>query len=169
MLHGNSKNRPIPLTARLKIALESAEALDYLHTSISRPIIHGDVKSANILLDDGYCAKVSDFGASNIMPTDNTQVVELFQWTVGYLDSECLCSQIVTMSSDVYSFGVVILELVTRKKVIYKDESDQRLHLASQFVSMMSNGELNEMLDKEIVTNDDKMIEVLQEISDLAV
>lgn len=169
LLHGNSKNRPIPLATRLKIALDSAEALHYLHSSIAHPIIHGDVKSANILLDDEYCAKVSDFGASNIIPTDNTQVVELFQWTVGYLDPECLCSQIVTMSSDVYSFGVVILEVITRKKAIYRDQSDQRLHLASQFVSMMTNGELHELLDTEIVTNDNKVIEVLQEISELAV
>jgi len=75
LLHGKNKNWPISLDIRLNIALESAEALDYLHSTISQSILHGDVKSANILLEDNYHVKVSDFGASNLVPIDDTEVV----------------------------------------------------------------------------------------------
>jgi serine/threonine protein kinase len=73
LLHGKiKKNWPISLGTRLNIALESAEALDYLHSSVSQSILHGDVKSTNILLEDNYHVKVSDFGASNLVPIDDT-------------------------------------------------------------------------------------------------
>lgn len=170
LLHEKRIGRPISLGIRLKIALESAMALDYLHSSISHSILHGDVKSANILLDDGYQAKVSDFGASNLMPVDDALIVELVQGTRGYLDPECLCTQIITKKSDVYSFGVVILELITRKKAIYLDhETGEKQHLASCFISKRSQNKLHDMLDEEIVTNDEEVIEVLHEISELAV
>ncbi|KAJ4809388.1 Wall-associated kinase family protein [Rhynchospora pubera] len=172
LLHGKSKNRnrPISLGTRLRIAVESAEALDYLHSSIAHSILHGDVKSANILLDDEYHAKVSDFGASNLLPVDDAQIVELVQGTRGYLDPECLCTQIITKKSDVYSFGVVILELITRKKAIYVDnETGEKQHLASCFISRVSKNKIHDMWDVEIVTNDEKVNLVLQEISELAV
>ncbi|KAJ4783002.1 Wall-associated kinase family protein [Rhynchospora pubera] len=172
LLHGKSKNRnrPISLGTRLRIAVESAEALDYLHSSIAHSILHGDVKSANILLDDEYHAKVSDFGASNLLPVDDVQIVELVQGTRGYLDPECLCTQIITKKSDVYSFGVVILELITRKKAIYADnETGEKQHLASCFISRLSKNKIHDMWDVEIVTNDEKVNLVLQEISELAV
>jgi serine/threonine protein kinase len=170
LLHIKSKDIPVSLGTRIKIAMESAEALDYLHSSISHSIIHGDVKSANILLAENYTAKVSDFGASNLVPVDDAQIVELVQGTRGYLDPECLCTQIITKKSDVYSFGVVILELITRRKAIYQDyETGEKQHLASCFLSKYCQNKLHDMLDVEIVTDDKMVIEVLHEISDLAV
>jgi serine/threonine protein kinase len=170
LLHGKSKDAPISLGTRLNIALESAEALDYLHSTIAPSILHGDVKSANILLDDDYHAKVSDFGASNLLPIDDAQIVEIVQGTRGYLDPECLCTQIITKKSDVYSFGVVILELITRKMAIYvDDETGEKQHLASCFVSKYSRDKLHDMLDEEIVTDDVMGIEALHKISELAV
>ncbi|KAJ4789901.1 Wall-associated kinase family protein [Rhynchospora pubera] len=143
LLHGKSNCRPISLGTRLRIALESAEALDYLHSSISRSILHGDVKSANILLQDDYHAKVSDFGASNLVPIDDTQVVKVVQGTRGYLDPE--------------------------KCAIFTDETSERKHLASYFVSTVTKNKLHSLLDQEIVTNKEKVIEVLHEVSGLAV
>ncbi|KAJ4787497.1 Wall-associated kinase family protein [Rhynchospora pubera] len=143
LLHGKSKNRPISLGTRLRIALESGEALDYLHSSISRSILHGDVKSANILLEDDYQAKISDFGASNLVPVDDTQVVKVVQGTRGYLDPEYVATAVLTKKSDVYSFGVVLLELITRKCAIFRDETSQKKHLASCFVSNASKKKLH--------------------------
>jgi len=107
LIHGNHGGRqPISLEARLKMAQESAEALSYLHLSTNRPIVHGDVKSLNILLDEDYMAKVTDFGASRILPKDAVQLMTMVQGTLGYLDPEYLQERKLTEKSDVY-----ILEL----------------------------------------------------------
>ncbi|KAF8715959.1 hypothetical protein HU200_026925 [Digitaria exilis] len=97
LIHGNH-GRHISLDARLRIACESAEALAYLHSCASPPILH-------------------DFGASILAPSDESQFVTLVQGTCGYLDPEYMQTCQLTDKSDVYSFGVVILEFLTRKKV----------------------------------------------------
>ncbi|XP_078149925.1 wall-associated receptor kinase 2-like [Carex rostrata] len=115
LLHGNSRTRPISLGTRLKVALDSAEALDYLHSSVIQTILHGDVKSANILLENNYHAKVSDFGASILVPNDDTRVVKVVQGSPGYFDPEYVATAVLTKKSDVYSFGVVLLELINKE------------------------------------------------------
>ncbi|WVZ49625.1 hypothetical protein U9M48_000965 [Paspalum notatum var. saurae] len=111
LLHGRPRRR-VPLPTRLRIAAESAEALAHLHAHPVHPVLHGDVKPENILLADGWIAKVSDFGCSTIK--DNVQVVP--KGTLAYLDPEFLHTFQLTDKGDVYSFGVVLVELLTRKK-----------------------------------------------------
>lgn len=108
---------------RIKLALDAARGIEYLHTYAVPPIIHRDIKSSNILLDGTWSARVSDFGLSLMGPNDETSHLSLMAaGTVGYMDPEYYRLQHLTAKSDVYSFGVVLLELLTGKKAIHKDD-----------------------------------------------
>ncbi|XP_038972472.1 wall-associated receptor kinase 2-like [Phoenix dactylifera] len=166
LIHARNRTSHISLDTRLEIASQSAEALAYLHSSASPPILHGDVKSSNILLDDNYNAKVSDFGASMLVPKDETQFATLVQGTCGYLDPEYLQTCQLTDKSDVYSFGVVLLELLIRKKAVYFEGSREERSLSSSFLSAMKEDRLLQILDDHIKNEED--MELVQEVAELA-
>ncbi|WVZ64694.1 hypothetical protein U9M48_014182 [Paspalum notatum var. saurae] len=99
---------------RIRILLEAAQGLDYLHKGCSLPIIHRDVKTSNILLGHNFQAKIADFGLSKHFISDSqTHVSATGAGTTGYMDPECYLTGRITESCDVYSFGIVLLEVAT--------------------------------------------------------
>ncbi|KEH40338.1 wall-associated receptor kinase-like protein [Medicago truncatula] len=151
---------------RLRIAAETAGALSYLHSSASFPIIHRDVKSTNILLDDNYTAKVSDFGASKLVPLDQTEIATVVQGTLGYLDPEYMQTHQLTEKSDVYSFGVVLAELLTGDKPLDFNRPEETISLAMHFLSCLKQDKLFEAIQVGILNDDNK--EEIKEVAILA-
>ncbi|KAL4575572.1 hypothetical protein LXL04_022420 [Taraxacum kok-saghyz] len=154
-LHNKSKSSAITWDIRLKIAHGTAEALSYLHSAVSIPIIHRDVKPTNILLDESYVAKVADFGASRLIPMDQIEVATMVQGTLGYLDPEYLQTQQLTDKSDVYSFGVVLVELLTGKNVLNFERREGERNQANHFLSSLKEGRVFQVLDEQLQQNED--------------
>lgn len=110
---------PLSWNTRIKIALGAAQGLEYLHCTANPPVIYRDLKSANILLDDDFNPKLSDFGLAKLGPVgDNTHVSTRVMGTYGYCAPEYAMSGKLTLKSDIYCFGVVLLELITGRKAI---------------------------------------------------
>ncbi|XP_059640732.1 wall-associated receptor kinase-like 10 [Cornus florida] len=148
-IHEQNEEFPLTWDIRVRIAAEVSGALAYLHSATSIPIYHRDIKSTNILLDDKFRAKVSDFGASRSIAIDQTHMTIIVQGTFGYLDPEYFQSSQFTEKSDVYSFGVVLVELLTGQQPISSTRSEER-SLATYFMLIMKENCLFDILDARV-------------------
>ncbi|KAL9259980.1 Wall-associated receptor kinase 5-like protein [Drosera capensis] len=165
-IHFPSDEFHITWEMRLQIATNSAAALAYLHSDSSFPVYHRDIKSANILLDEKYRAKVSDFGISRSISIDQTHVTTRVIGTPGYLDPEYHQSNQYTEKSDVYSFGVVLVELITGQKVNLPPGSQRNASLASLFLSSIKDSSILDIIDPGVLKEGRK--EEILLVADLA-
>ncbi|GLT93475.1 hypothetical protein SLE2022_112670 [Rubroshorea leprosula] len=155
---------------RLKIALQAAEALAYLHSAAYTPIYHRDVKSTNILLDDEFNAKVSDFGLSRLASPGLSHVSTCAQGTLGYLDPEYYRNYQLNDKSDVYSYGVVLLELLTSKKAIDFSRNEDDVNLAIYVSQRANDGAIMEVVDPGLLGKEssDHILKSIKQFSELA-
>ncbi|XP_031112544.1 LEAF RUST 10 DISEASE-RESISTANCE LOCUS RECEPTOR-LIKE PROTEIN KINASE-like 1.1 isoform X2 [Ipomoea triloba] len=166
-LHGEkAKDGSLTWPIRMKIALETATALAYLHAS---DIVHRDVKTTNILLDNNFCVKVADFGLSRFLPNDVTHVSTAPQGTPGYVDPEYHECYQLTDKSDVYSFGVVLVELVSSMPALDTSRHRDVINLATLALNRIARGAFSELIDPSLgFETDGEIMRMATSVAELA-
>ncbi|XP_044504620.1 LRR receptor-like serine/threonine-protein kinase ERL2 [Mangifera indica] len=145
LLHGPGKKVKLDWETRLKIAVGAAQGLAYLHHDCNPRIIHRDVKTSNILLDENFEAHLSDFGIAKCIPTAMAHASTYVLGTIGYIDPEYARTSRLNEKSDVYSFGIVLLEILTGKKAV-----DNESNLHQLILSKADDNTVMEAVDPEV-------------------
>ncbi|PWA98021.1 Concanavalin A-like lectin/glucanase, subgroup [Artemisia annua] len=152
--HIHKAGSPLSWLKRLKICIGAARGLDYLHTGTGTQhgIVHRDVKSSNILLDENFAAKISDFGLAKVTPTNQTHtyVSTGVKGTFGYMDPCYFYSGKLTRKSDVYAFGVVLLEVMCGRPAVDESLDEDQWGLAPWAQDRIREGKLNRIIDSRL-------------------
>ncbi|MBA0548267.1 hypothetical protein Golob_019376, partial [Gossypium lobatum] len=165
----NTKRDPLSWKQRLKICIGVARGLDYLHSEAIHRIIHQDVKRTNILLNEQYVAKVSDFGLSKISPISMTNVplTKVVKGTFGYMDPEYYKRLRSTEKLDVYSFGVVLFEVLFARAAVDSEVEYSQISLADLGRKCVVNESINESIDPFLKAKRLELALQMQEIEDV--
>ncbi|OIS95738.1 leaf rust 10 disease-resistance locus receptor-like protein kinase-like 1.1 [Nicotiana attenuata] len=166
-LHGDkAKGGSLTWPIRMNAAIETAGALAYLHAS---DIIHCDVKTNNILLDQNFSVKVADFGISRLFPNDVSHISTAPRGTPGYIDPKYHECYQLTSKSDVYSFGVVLVELISSMPAVDMSRHSQEINLANFAINNIIKSAFNELIDPSLgFDSDTKIWEMATSVAELA-
>ncbi|KAI3786763.1 hypothetical protein L1987_40704 [Smallanthus sonchifolius] len=152
-LHGAMRQHGyLTWEARMKILLGTAKALAYLHEAIEPKVVHRDIKSSNILIDDDFNAKVSDFGLAKLLGAGKSHVTTRVMGTFGYVAPEYANTGLLNEKSDVYSFGVVLLESITGRDPVDYGRPAQEVNLVDWLKMMVGSRRSEEVVDPTIET-----------------
>lgn len=166
-LHGKNKalKEQLDWIRRVTIAVQAARGIEYLHGYACPPVIHRDIKSSNILIDEEHNARVADFGLSLLGPADSSSpLAELPAGTLGYLDPEYYRLHYLTTKSDVYSFGVLLLEILSGRKAI--DMQYEEGNIVEWAVPLIKSSDINAILDPALKPPSD--LDALKRIANVA-
>ncbi|TYK02985.1 putative receptor-like protein kinase [Cucumis melo var. makuwa] len=136
--------------ARIKILLGTAKALAYLHEAIEPKIVHRDIKASNILIDDEFNAKLSDFGLAKLLGSGKSHITTRVMGTFGYVAPEYAKSGLLNEKSDVYSFGVVLLEAITGRDPVDYGRPTHEVNLVDWLKMMVGSKRSEEVVDPNI-------------------
>ncbi|CAK8563133.1 unnamed protein product [Lathyrus sativus] len=165
LLHENIERQPLNWNDRLKITLGSARGLAYLHHECSPKIVHRDIKSSNILLNENMEPHISDFGLAKLLVDEDAHVTTVVAGTFGYLAPEYLQSGRATEKSDVYSFGVLLLELVTGKRPTDPSFVKRGLNVVGWMNTLLKENRLEDVVDRRCTDADAETLEVILELA----
>ncbi|KAK7325076.1 hypothetical protein VNO77_29136 [Canavalia gladiata] len=165
-LHGNKVlKEQLDWVRRVTIAVQVARGIEYLHGYACPPVIHRDIKSSNILIDEEHNARVADFGLSLLGPADSSSpLAKLPAGTLGYLDPEYYRLHYLTTKSDVYSFGVLLLEILSGRKAI--DMQYEEGNIVEWAVPLIKSGDIAGILDPVLKSPHD--LDALRRIANVA-
>ncbi|KAM5564484.1 G-type lectin S-receptor-like serine/threonine-protein kinase SD2-5 [Rosa sericea] len=139
---------------RFNIAVGTAKGLAYLHEDCDSKIIHCDIKPENVLLDNNYHAKVSDFGLAKLMTREQSHVFTTMRGTRGYLAPEWITNYAISEKSDVYSYGMLLLEIIGGRKNYDPSETSEKSHFPSYAFKMLEEGKLKDIFDPKVNIDD---------------
>ncbi|XP_015574715.1 probable receptor-like protein kinase At5g18500 [Ricinus communis] len=152
-LHGGMRQHGyLTWEARMKILLGTAKALAYLHEAIEPKVVHRDIKSSNILIDNNFEAKISDFGLAKLLGAGKSHITTRVMGTFGYVAPEYANSGLLNEKSDVYSFGVVLLEAITGRDPVDYGRPENEVNLVEWLKMMVARRRSEEVVDPMIET-----------------
>jgi len=166
------KNKELSLdwNTKYKIALGTAKGLAYLHEDCDSKIVHCDIKPENVLLDDNFEAKVSDFGLAKLMNREQSHVFTTMRGTRGYLAPEWITNYAISEKSDVYSYGMVLLEIIGGRKNYDPKENSEKSHFPSFAYKMMEQGKVEDLIDSEVkICENDVRVEIALNVAFLCI
>ncbi|KAG2311774.1 hypothetical protein Bca52824_023331 [Brassica carinata] len=152
-LRGDNQNHEyLTWEARLKILIGTAKALAYLHEAIEPKVVHRDIKSSNILIDDKFNSKISDFGLAKLLGADKSFITTRVMGTFGYVAPEYANSGLLNEKSDVYSYGVVLLEAITGRYPVDYARPPPEVNLVEWLKMMVQQRRSEEVIDPNLNT-----------------
>ncbi|KAL3327786.1 hypothetical protein AABB24_035453 [Solanum stoloniferum] len=164
-LGGEQNRSKFTWTLRKEVSIGIAKGLSYLHEEVSPHVVHRDIKTSNILLDENFTPKIADFGLARLFTENMSHISTRVAGTLGYLSPEYAISGHLTRKSDVYSFGVVLLEIVSGSPVVAFDITRGEHFLVNKAWEMYNADQLLELvdpvLDRELL-NDDEALRFLK-------
>ncbi|KAL3651414.1 hypothetical protein CASFOL_004416 [Castilleja foliolosa] len=152
-LHGAMRHHGfLTWEARIKVLLGTAKALAYLHEAIEPKVVHRDIKSSNILIDEEFNAKVSDFGLAKLLGAGKTHITTRVMGTFGYVAPEYANTGLLNEKSDIYSFGVLLLEAITGRDPVDYGRPAPEINLVDWLKMMVGSRRSEEVVDPNIDT-----------------
>ncbi|KAK4786951.1 hypothetical protein SAY86_010784 [Trapa natans] len=150
-LHGSvHQNAMLTWEARMKVIFGTAKALAYLHEAIEPKVIHRDIKSSNILIDDEFNAKVSDFGLAKLLDSGESHITTRVMGTFGYVAPEYANSGLLNEKSDIYSFGVLLLEAITGRDPVDYGRPANEVNLVEWLKMMVASKRAEDVMDPNL-------------------
>ena len=167
-LHNPESTSLMSWAARIKVALDIARGIEFLHVYAGPPIIHSHITLSSILLDATLTAKLCNFNLSRVVPKLSDHITETVLGTIGYVDPEYFLTSRLTISADVYGFGVVLLEMLSGLKAIHTNENGERTRIANVLAPYIAEKEIHRILDPKVPPPTPLEMEALANVASLA-